>query len=761
MAHQKTDTANHLSASNSKTASNFNSNSAFNTQDSFIGQGNNNYASNANTKQISNNIHSSHTANQQSNENYNSASSSITSDHSLTSQNFNQEQRSINQEESTSQHLQSFTNNLHNSYSDTSASSSTDNFINFPFVLIPVTTFVNLREKGLIDGSVQSFGAYVQPFDKKKNQEAKVYDGIANSQEIATTHNLSEEQASQTNEHSNTLSTLQAFGSDSNTVANFGYGQTTSKKPAHNFGLSLTNNIRHPPQPTQSLNHIHNFNSQSAKSSSQKSSSSSSSKHSSAAFSSGLDINKNLNTHPINNNNLPSLNINYREPRNNNVGIFNKQPRVINNDVNTNFGHNPQPFSGSFSQQTSSLSNLKSSINNEFNKQALSSSSIANNGLNGHRQRASNAFNSQQTASQSSSAKSSSSSSSASNLSAFVRKNPEFINSHESAPVHFGNELATPTTFTSPFLSHGTYNKQPQTITYSPRNNLTPKVNTASGKGYLPIPSTPLNNFNSGFGDVASQFSSSAQSTQASSSSTSSSSSFKSNVLGGVSNVYNRVPRTNAPVPAYLASLVLPLGKSLGEKTNSISEGESLHRDSRDSPPSDIIQSSLTQGTFKAPSRLEPVDSPVFTSSDWIPMLSSRGRNLKESGSNVIHVITSPPLPLKQQKREVELDDSIGASSSLFSSIALPNAQLNTKEQQTEGASESRPLILQTENPSSSGNSASIINENNLNVGFGVILDDRKNPGFGQFHTRESSKIVNDIDGSKYNSHFYSQAKTP
>lgn len=71
---------------------------------------------------------------------------------------------------STNEWMINYFNSLSNALLDTFRNSNSplnSNFINFPFVLLPITSFLELQQKGVIEEDVQGFGAFILP---KKSQ---------------------------------------------------------------------------------------------------------------------------------------------------------------------------------------------------------------------------------------------------------------------------------------------------------------------------------------------------------------------------------------------------------------------------------------------------------------------------------------------------------------------------------------------------------------------------------------------------------------
>ncbi|XP_037777202.1 serine-rich adhesin for platelets-like isoform X1 [Penaeus monodon] len=68
------------------------------------------------------------------------------------------------------EYLQNITQQLYSSFTNSSTQTNSiygaggnSGFVNFPFVLIPIATFLDLKKSGAISGDVQSYGAFVQP----------------------------------------------------------------------------------------------------------------------------------------------------------------------------------------------------------------------------------------------------------------------------------------------------------------------------------------------------------------------------------------------------------------------------------------------------------------------------------------------------------------------------------------------------------------------------------------------------------------------
>lgn len=72
------------------------------------------------------------------------------------------------------EYLRNMTEQLYSSFTNSSTVTNNEsfgsnnvaangNFVNFPFVLIPINTFLELQKSGAIGDDVQSYGAFVQP----------------------------------------------------------------------------------------------------------------------------------------------------------------------------------------------------------------------------------------------------------------------------------------------------------------------------------------------------------------------------------------------------------------------------------------------------------------------------------------------------------------------------------------------------------------------------------------------------------------------
>ncbi|CAL4121870.1 unnamed protein product [Meganyctiphanes norvegica] len=66
------------------------------------------------------------------------------------------------------EYLQNITQHLYNSFTNSSTQTNyfgggAQGLINFPFVMIPITTFLELQRKGAIDSNTQTYGAFIQP----------------------------------------------------------------------------------------------------------------------------------------------------------------------------------------------------------------------------------------------------------------------------------------------------------------------------------------------------------------------------------------------------------------------------------------------------------------------------------------------------------------------------------------------------------------------------------------------------------------------
>ncbi|KAF2361898.1 Insect cuticle protein [Trinorchestia longiramus] len=699
-------------------------------------------------------------------------------------------------QEAMSKYLQSLSDELYNSFSasNLAGATSSDNLINFPFVLIPVSTFINLRKEGHINGDVQSFGAFIQPVQNRFSSP--------NHENKRSAREFSISYRSQSKLKDNELPLV----------------HPTSKEPA--FTQLPNFKINHKNEQPQFLNSY---------SPSQRSTRGSRTifleKHTPRPYISYPKVTS--IAYPL----LPTK-VSFTSPSTDNEDKpQNKHLKKINelNNLYDLFRHNNTGETMNILLNSNSRGSLAKPIT-ATTPFSVSQSSVLPGLYAPGVYTTHSDFNSV-----SNSPNLSLDYLPFSALSAFVRTGGDF--DHQSTIR--ASSTHTPT----------------QAVTAAPLNtlkattqNLEPKRKSQFDLTYTHLPKgkPPLTNYGYLSHDNLKLASDDADSTLAlsypinepvtsvlSPNNEIQLSSPEPEFLLGNSKTMTRknVSNKRAPIPAYLRSLSDPslsLAKSIlggNRGTKHVSNQRRQPRTLQFNNFGNDNQVSFSAGKFKPPTKLESmVDSPVIHSSDWMPMFSSP--SIRLSGRASSKQVRTQSLLDNVFRGEEKLTPPVTSIDHLTSHLAKTTRNLLGSSNKITGqeryissslprtsTSASRPsssvfpisleplasstvskvtslprttstVRFTTRTPSTSKRQAkeseiefevhstneslgTLIKGKSTKHSFNAVgnkekaileVTTRKNEGFGQFHTRESSKKVNPIDGSEFNSHFYSQA---
>ncbi|XP_064100821.1 uncharacterized protein LOC135211443 [Macrobrachium nipponense] len=176
------------------------------------------------------------------------------------------------------EYLQNITKNLYSSFTNSSTVSNTNHYggqsegalVNFPFVLIPISTFLDLQKTGAIGQDIQSYGAFIEP----QQGQAQLSQYLQQQQQQRQQQQQQKQKAHSETTHHTTFNTYNTTKSESQQKSQKSQGVNT----VNYQGYGVPHQGRQPAkQVAQGHQYQSHQSSESAKSSSSSSSSSSNS----------------------------------------------------------------------------------------------------------------------------------------------------------------------------------------------------------------------------------------------------------------------------------------------------------------------------------------------------------------------------------------------------------------------------------------------------------------------------------------------------